>query len=160
MRTFIDTQGRTWAIRLTLGTLRDIQSKLGINLLMLHDGDPPLITRLISDQLLVGELICALLEKQFEEKGMTEADMNESFDGKTLLAASSAFFEELMDFFQGCGRPDMAEAIKARTVMVGAMIARTMQAVTEQVEIATVGTTSTDLPESSESTPTESHLGG
>lgn len=40
--------------------------------------------------MLLGEVICAFLEEQFEAYGVTDKDVRRSFDGRTLLAAQTA----------------------------------------------------------------------
>jgi len=81
MKTFTDTAGRTWAISLNLGTAMAVKDSLGIDLLQPEAGDPPLLTRLGTDELLLGEVICCLLAGQFEARARaveTQAKMIEA----------------------------------------------------------------------------------
>lgn len=98
MKTFTDAAGRTWTITLNLGTAMKVKAKLDIDLLQPEAGDPPLLTRLGTDELLLGEVFCALLEGQFEAHKVTADDVRAAFDGQTLLAAQKAFYEEMIDF--------------------------------------------------------------
>ena len=84
MKTFTDTAGRTWTLSLNLGTAMAVKDSLGIDLLQPEAGDPPLLTRLGTDELLLGEVLCALLGGQFEAHKVTDADVRASFDGSTL----------------------------------------------------------------------------
>ena len=118
MKTFTDAAGRTWTMALNLGTALAVKSKLSIDLLQPEAGDPPLITRLGTDELLLGEVLCALLENQFVAHKVTEADVRLSFDGKTLLSAQKAFYEELEDFFRSRGRLDRAQAVAAQAKLI------------------------------------------
>ena len=118
MKTFNDAAGRTWTIALNLGTAMAVKSKLGIDLLRPEDGDPPLLTQLGTDEMLLGEVLCALLESQFEKHNLTDADVRMSFDGATLLAAQKAFYEELVDFFRSRGRTDRAKAVAAQMQLI------------------------------------------
>ena len=118
MKTFNDAAGRTWTIALNLGTAMAVKSKLGIDLLRPEDGDPPLLTQLGTDEMLLGEVLCALLESQFEKHNVTDADVRMSFDGTTLLAAQKAFYEELVDFFRSRGRSDRAKAVAAQSRLI------------------------------------------
>src|SRR5690606_29242840 len=90
MKTFTDAAGRTWTIALNLGTAMAVKAKLDIDLLQPEAGDPPLLTRLGTDEMLLGEVLCALLENQFEAHKVTDADVLTAFDGNTLLAAQKA----------------------------------------------------------------------
>ena len=62
MKTFTDAAGRTWTLALTLGTAMKVKAKLDIDLLQPEAGDPPLLTRLGTDEMLLGEVLCAMLE--------------------------------------------------------------------------------------------------
>ena len=118
MKTFTDAAGRTWSIALTLGTALHVKNKLEIDLLQPEAGEPPLLTRLGTDEMLLGEVLCALLESQFEAHKVTDIDVRNAFDGKTLLAAQKAFYDELTDFFQSRGRMDRAKAVAAQARLI------------------------------------------
>jgi len=123
VKTFTDAAGRTWTITLNLGTAMAVKDKLHIDLLQPEQGDPPLLTRLGTDELLLGEVLLALLEKQFEANKVTADDVRAGFDGRTLLAAQTAFYEELVDFFQSRGRSDRAKAAAKQKQMIDAAVA-------------------------------------
>ena len=123
MKTFTDIAGRTWTISLDLGTAMAVKDALGIDLIQPEAGYPgpegtPLLTRLGTDELLLGEVLCALLASQFEAHRVTDADVRASFDGQTLLAAQTAFYEELVDFFRQRGRADRARAVETQATMI------------------------------------------
>ena len=122
MKTFNDAAGRTWTLSLTLGTAMAVKAKLGIDLLQPESGDPPLLTRLGTDELLLGEVLCALLEGQFEAHKVTGDDVRAAFDGRTLLAAQEAFYQELEDFFRMRGRGDRALAVAKQKALIEAAI--------------------------------------
>jgi hypothetical protein len=122
MKTFTDAANRTWTISLTLGTALAVRDKLDIDLLCPEAGDPPLLTRLGTDEILLGEVLCALLENQFEAHKVTAEDVRNAFDGRTLLAAQKAFYEELVDFFQSRGRADRAKAVATQMKMIDAAV--------------------------------------
>ncbi len=129
MRTFTDTAGRTWTLKLNLGTAMAIKDKLGIDLLQPESppatdpSGPPVLTRLGTDEMLLGEVLCAMLEKQLEAHRVTEDGVRSAFDGQTLLAAQKAFYEEMIDFFRSRGRQDRAKAVAKQVAMIDAAIA-------------------------------------
>ena len=123
MKTFDDAAGRTWTISLNLGTALAVKEKLGVDLLQPELGDPPLLTRLGTDELLLGEVLCALLNQQFETHKVTDVDVRASFDGQTLLSAQQAFYEELIDFFRSRGRADRARAVETQKTMIEKVVA-------------------------------------
>ena len=122
MKTFTDAAGRTWTLSLTLGTAMKVKAKLEIDLLQPEAGDPPLLTRLGTDEMLLGEVLCALLEGQFETHKVTADDVRAAFDGQTLLAAQKAFYEELIGFFRSRGRNDRAKAVAKQMAMIDAAV--------------------------------------
>jgi len=122
MKTFTDAAGRTWTLTLNLGTAMAVKAKLDIDLLQPEAGDPPLLTRLGTDEMLLGEVLCAMLEGQFATHNLTEDDVRAAFDGQTLLAAQKAFYKELIDFFRGRGRNDRAKAVAKQMAMIDAAV--------------------------------------
>jgi len=122
MKTFTDAAGRTWTISLNLGTALAVKEALGVDLLQPESGDPPVLTRLGTDEMLLGEVLCALLSGQFETHKVTEDDVRASFDGATLLAAQKAFYEELVGFFRSRGRADRARAVETQAAMIDAAV--------------------------------------
>ena len=154
MKSFTDAAGRTWSIALTLGTALHVKNKLDVDLLQPEAGEPPLLTRLGTDEMLLGEVLCALLESQFEAHKVTDADVRNAFDGKTLLAAQQAFYDELTDFFQSRGRTDRAKAVAAQATL----IAKATAAIEGKIETMDLdrlvdGALSGSWPEPSVSTP-------
>jgi len=122
MKTFTDAAGRTWTLTLNLGTAMAVKAKLDIDLLQPEAGDPPLLTRLGTDEMLLGEVLCAMLEGQFASHNLTEDDVRSAFDGQTLLAAQKAFYEEMIDFFRSRGRNDRAKAVAKQMAMIDAAV--------------------------------------
>jgi len=122
MKTFKDTTGQDWTITLTLGTAMHVRDKLNIDLLQPEVGDPPLLTRLGTDEMLMGEVLCALLDDQIEKSNITAEQMRERFDGPTLLAAQNAFYDELADFFRLRGRSDRAKACRKQQALINKAI--------------------------------------
>lgn len=153
MKSFKDSTGREWVLTLTLGSAMKVKSKLDIDLLQPEEGDPPLLTRLGTDEMLLAEVICALLENQFEKHGVTEDDVREAFDGQTILAAQKAFYGELVDFFQKRGRTDRAKAVAKQTMLIDMAVAQAGQQI-DAVDIESLmrGAMSGDSQAQSEST--------
>lgn len=154
MKTFTDTAGRTWTIRLDLGSALAVKEQLNIDLLQIEAGEPPLLTRLGTDELLLGQVICCLLGNQFETHHVSESDVRTSFDGATLLAAQKAFYEELVDFFQSRGRSDRAKAVAAQAVMIEKAVGLASEKIDAlDVDRMIDGAMSGGLPDNSASIP-------
>ena len=118
MKTFKDNAGHDWNISLNIGTAMLVKDRLGVDLLQPEVGDPPLLTRLGTDEILLAQVISALLESQFETQKVDEKQIYQFFDGPTFARAHEAFYEELIDFFQNRGRHDRAKAVQKQKKMI------------------------------------------
>ena len=154
MKTFTDATGRTWSISVNLGTALKVKDALGVDLLQPEQGEPPLLTRLGTDELLLGQVVCCLLGDQFEVHKVTEADVRAGFDGQTLLAAQTAFYEELVGFFRSRGRTDRARAVETQARVITEAV-KAIEARIEALDVdqAIRGALSGPSPEPSASTP-------
>ena len=154
MKTFTDAAGRNWTLTLNLGTAMAVKGKLDIDLLQPEAGDPPLLTRLGTDEMLLGEVLCAMLEGQFVTHKVTEDDVRNSFDGQTLLGAQKAFYEELIGFFRSRGRNDRAKAVAKQMAMIDAAVTAIETRIDGiDVDETIRGAMSGESPEPSASTP-------
>ena len=135
MHTFKDSTGASWEISINLGTAMAVRDKLGIDLLQPEQGEPPLLTRIGSDEVLLGEVILALIEDQMKAKNVSEPEVYKRFTGEVILAAQKAFYDELVLFFQSRGRKDRATAVeKQRELIVQAVEAAAKELQTVSVE--------------------------
>jgi len=137
MKTFTDKSGRIWEVAITIGAAKRLRDALDIDLLQPEVGDPPLLTRLGTDEILLGEVLCSLLSDQFEAHKVTADDVMAAFDGETLLAAQDAFYEDLVDFFLGRGRTDRAKAVRAQAELIRMAIERAGAKI-DQIDISTL----------------------
>ena len=154
MKTFTDAAGRNWTLTLNLGTAMAVKAKLGIDLLAPEAGDPPLLTRLGTDEMLLGEVLCCMLEGQFVTHNVSADDVRSGFDGQTLLAAQQAFYEELIDFFRSRGRTDRAKAVAKQMALIDkAVAAMELRVDGIDVDETIAGAMSGESPGVSASTP-------
>jgi len=105
MKSFKDNQGQQWNLSLTLGKVRQIREKLGIDLL-----NPTHYQQLITsltDRLAYCFLLC---EEQGREIGVNDGDdFEERLYGDGISdGASDAFIGETVLFFQKLGQKSMA----------------------------------------------------
>jgi hypothetical protein len=151
MKTFKDKADRNWTIGINLAVAKRLRDTINVDLLQPEIGDPPLLTRLGTDEILLGEVLCVLLSDQFEAHKVTADDVLAAFDGQTLLAAQEAFYEDLVDFFRGRGRTDRAKAVAKQAEMIAATVARVEEKI-DEIDIDEVidGAMSGDLPAPSE----------
>ena len=120
MKTFNDAAGRTWTVSINIGTVMRVKDELDLDLLQPESGETPVLTRLGTDEILLARTIATILEKQFETHEVDEGDIYTAFDGETLLAAQTAFYEELIVFFQKSGRTERATAVRKQQALIAA----------------------------------------
>lgn len=154
MHSFQDTTGRTWELTITLGAAMRIKDRLGIDLLTPEMGDPPLLTVLGNDAMLLGKVIASLMEKQFDKHEIDEADVLDVFVGKVLMDAQAAFWDEYADFFQNWGRTDRATAIRKQAALIAAAVVAAAERIDAiDVEATIHSAISGKSPDPLESTP-------
>ena len=136
MKTFTDSAGRTWTVSLTIEAAKRVKSLLGVNLLELDRpaGDlpsvasakegPPLLTRLGTDVILLCDVIFALVKPQADAAEVTDEQFGAALGGDAILAAQTALYEELVDFFRQLGRTDLAKAVDAQRRMIDLAVQR------------------------------------
>lgn len=157
MKTFTDNAGRAWTLALTIDAAKRVKSLLDVNLLELEAGDPPLLTKLGTDVILLCDAIFALVKPQADAAGVTDEQFAAAMGGDAILAAQTAFHEELVDFFRKLGRSDLAKAVDAQRRMIDLAVQRIETRIDRlDLEAAietTLGEPSTNSPPSSASTP-------
>ena len=127
MKTFTDSAGRTWTISLTIDSAKRVRDLLNINLLEPEVGDPPLITRLGTDEFLLCDVLYCLIKPQADSLNITSEQFGQALGGDVILAAQNAFYDEVIDFFQKRGRTDRAKAAATQQKMINLAIAQVTQ---------------------------------
>jgi len=155
MRTFTDSAGRTWTVSLTIDAAKRVKGLLDVNLLELEAGDPPLLTKLGTDVILLCDVIFALVKPQADAAGVSDEQFGAALGGEVILAAQTAFYEELVDFFRKLGRTDLAKAVDAQRRMIDLAVRRIETRIDrldlEAAVESTLGEPFTSSPPSSES---------
>ena len=120
MQSFTDNAGRTWTLALTYGSAKRVKGLLGddVDLLALEQGDPPLLTRLGTDVMLLCDVIFALLKPQADEQGVSDEQWAETMGGDAIMAAQDGLYEEIISFFQSRARADIVAAARKQKVMI------------------------------------------
>ena len=111
MRVFSDKTGQQWEIALTVGSVRRVKGLISVDLLHIDQGDPPLMTRMATDIVLLCDILYALCKPQADIDNVSDEAFGELLDGDAILRANRSFYEEMVEFFQKAGRPDMARAM-------------------------------------------------
>ena len=126
MKTFTDSAGRTWTISITVDAIKRVKDLVGVNLADVTEGDPPLLTRLETDLVLLCDVIYALIKPQADQHpsgGISDEQFGQALGGDAILAAHDAFWGALSDFFHQLRRLDQVRAIEKQQKLVGVAVA-------------------------------------
>ena len=138
MKAFTDNAGKTWSVCMTIDSVKRVRDLMGVNLVEPEAGEPPLLTRLGTDEILLCDVVFCLIKPQADACGVTDEDFGRALGGDAILAAQTALYEELIDFFLKRGRPDRAKAVAAQKKMIEMAIERVkikLEAMDPQAEI-------------------------
>jgi len=104
MQSFKDAEGRSWNIALTIGKVRQLREKLGLDLL---DTQHHLqVINSLTDRL---AFVFLLVEDQAKDDGLSAEELEIRFYGEGIASAASiAFLKELENFFQRLGQTVLA----------------------------------------------------
>jgi hypothetical protein len=109
VKTFADNTGRTWSIAINVGAVKRVRASLDVNLLDAVEGK--LIERLVSDPILLCDVIFVLCQQEAETRGITDEQFGQAMAGDAIDAATSALLEELVDFFPTGKRQVLTKAL-------------------------------------------------
>ncbi len=99
MKTFKDTAGRTWTVAINVATVRRVKDLLGEDLLSAVGGD--LVDRLSVDPVLLCNIIYVVCKEEADAKSISDEDFGKAMAGDAIEQATTAFLEDLADFFPG-----------------------------------------------------------
>lgn len=158
MKTFTDSAGRTWTLAMNVAAAKRVKGLLGVDLLQLEAGSPPLITRLGTDVILLCDVLYALVAPQAETSGVSDEQFGQALGGDAILAAQRAFWEELVDFFHRLSRDDVVGVITKQRTAIELAVSRVAQEIgalsAERMVAQAFGEASTSSPASPASIPT------
>lgn len=127
MKTFKDNNGRQWQLELTFDSAKRVRDLLDVNLLAPEQGQPPLLTKLGTDEILLCDVIYVLVKPQADEAGISDVQFGQALGGDAICNAVNAFYDELMDFFRKRGRLDRAQAVATQKQMIDLAVSRTTE---------------------------------
>lgn len=127
MRTFVDTQGRPWVLRITVATVRRVRGVVD-----LCEPDQWL-DEVYRDPCRLCEIAHAIASPN---NGLNLTDLEEVLQGEEIAKLRAMLLEELIDFFQD--RTGRGELLTAMVAMTNATIQQeTQKAVSEIMKTST-----------------------
>lgn len=158
MKTFADNAGRNWTVQINVDAIKRVRDLVSANLLEVVEGK--LLDRLVSDPVLLCDVIYAVCKPEADTKNVSDVDFGRAMAGDAIDAATTALLEELVDFFPQGRRKVLAKALNKLKALETAAL-KTVDARLDspelerrmEMELRRLGTWSGDAPESSGSTP-------
>lgn len=105
MHGFIDSAGRRWTVRVDVGAVKRVRTRLGVDLMQVaekrtQDGrEPGVLERLASDPVLLVDVIYVLCSEQAEQLGVSDEEFGRAMLGDALDGAVKAMLGAVVDFF-------------------------------------------------------------
>jgi len=156
MKTFNDSQGRTWSVVINVGAIKRVRDLLGVDLLDVANGE--LLSRLADDPCALVDVLYVLCKPEADAKGVTDEDFGRGMVGGVLDEAASALLKELLDFFPSAQRAralgKLVKVMEAQDAAVKAAAEAIRPLAAEAgAPAATPGDSSGNSPASAASTP-------
>lgn len=153
MKVFKDKNGVEWLIEINVDAVKKVKGLAGVDLLDIADGK--LMERLMSDPILLVDVLWCLCKEQAASRGVNDEQFGKVMGGDAIDAATTAMLEELVDFFPLRKRQVLAKAfakvktIEARVIDLAnvRLDSPTLDAKIEKA-LATLGDSSGDAPQS------------
>ena len=97
MKTFTDNTGRAWTIAINVDAVKRVKALAKVDLLEAVEGK--LIERLVSDPVLLCDVVYCLCKPQADQLAVSDEDFGRAMAGDAIELATTALLEELVDFF-------------------------------------------------------------
>lgn len=111
MHTFEDDKGRTFCLQVNVASLKEIKQRVGIDLLVLLDGDNKPLTKLVSHPVKLVDALYLLSKEDCDGQGISDEDFGRGLGGEAIERATNAFLQALIDFFPRGQRTLMRELL-------------------------------------------------
>lgn len=161
MKTFTDNAGRVWTVQVNVDAIKRVRDLAQVNLLEVVEGK--LLERLISDPVLLCDVIYSLCKPETDAKNVSDEDFGKAMGGDAIDGGTTALLEELVDFFPQAKRRVLAKALaKLRKLETAALAAVETRLDSPELEkqmaarLAQLESSSGSVPESLASPPAPS----
>lgn len=161
MASFKDMNGRTWTVEITVGSMRRVNTLIGVNLFKMHEPRVPggivLFDEIFNDALLLVDIVFALVKPQADRVNVSDEQFGESLGPEGLRGATEALRESLSFFYQTFGKPDLVAALKKQKELANEMaLAQAKEIELTKLTSGDSASNSPSSPESPTPTPTPS----
>ena len=134
MKTFTDNAGRSWNISITVDAIKRVRSLLDIDLTEAAAGK--LIQQLADNPVLLCDVIYCIVKPEADAKEITDEDFGKAMAGDAIDQATSAFLEDLVNFFPSRKR-EMLEKVLIKLKNLEAIAAEVVNKRLDSPELET-----------------------
>jgi len=128
MERFTTSDGKQFILKINIGAAFRVKEKTGFNILnpaeAQNNNNVPLIGQILTDDLILSEIVAAIIAPQLEDNKTSLESFYNSLDGGALLSVQSAFLSEYRNFFTERGAVPLAQLVEEAQ----ARLAETMKA--------------------------------
>ncbi len=96
---FKDTKGRDYIVEVNVAAIKRVKSMLGVDLMTLVDNDADLLKQLVSDPILLVDVIYVVVKPHADQHGLDDEGFGAAMAGDCIEAASNALLKGLVGFF-------------------------------------------------------------
>lgn len=115
MQTFTDNTGQTWSLTINVDAIKRVRGLLNVDLMQAIDGK--LLERLVTDPVLLCDVVYAICKPEADAKGVTDEQFGQAMAGDAIDAATTALLEELVGFFPQAKRQVLRKALDKLKVL-------------------------------------------
>jgi hypothetical protein len=131
MRTFKDNQGRSWDISITAASLKRVKDLLKIDLIENSTNEKEnIFFKVAENPVMLCDIVYVICKPQAEERKITDEQFGEAMGGDAIDEATTAFIEDLIDFFPKAKRP----MLRTMTGKMGALTTKAMDYIINRLE--------------------------
>jgi hypothetical protein len=112
---FKDNAGREWIVEFNVTTLKRVRTRLGVNLANLIGDNFAEFTRVVSDPMLLCDVLFVLCEDQ--HAGVSDLDFGRAMAGDVITAAANAMYAAMVDFSPSQLRETLTQLAKKGTAV-------------------------------------------
>lgn len=152
MEIFKDLKGREWRLQITVGTIRKVRSVLGLDL---YDVSSEGFIQVIVDETeKLIDMFYLILEDQAKELGVDGQGFAEGFSGEVIDEATTAFLDELTNFFPRSKREPVKKLLAKTQKLVSIATERMMEKIDDinEKEIVDMAMANMKIPSTASST--------
>lgn len=110
MAVFKDPDGNSWTIEVNYSKHKRFKREVGFNIFKIVEKDDDSLASLLGDLERLFACVWICIEKQCDERGVTEDEFGELLRGDSLEEACNAFLDACIDFFPN---PNQRKAIRS-----------------------------------------------